>query len=464
MPKSLKLLILSLSLLVNINHSSASLPFFNQEQALPSLAPILKKTMPAIVNISVTGKKTFQQNPLLSDPFFEKFFKDFGGSFKFREKEEAHKQQSIGSGVIIDAKNGYIVTNYHVIKNADNIFVTLINKQQIKAKLIGTDEETDLALLQITEKNNITELIMADSDQLQVGDFAVAIGHPFSLNHTVTSGIISGLGRNGLGMEGYEDFIQTDASINPGNSGGALINLRGELIGINSFILSNNGNNIGIGFAIPTNIVKSVTDNLIKFGTVKRGQIGVYAQNITPDLAKAFDLQVIKGALIAKVNQDSPASKAGLQEGDVIIKVNDKEIDNISDLRNIIGMQPLDSKVQVEIIRNKSKQILPIMVRAKSAENMSSDRLNITLLKGADFANMTEAHPLYGKIGGVIVKSVEAGTAAWKAGLKANDIIVSVNKQTIKSIAELEEAAKLKQDGILLNIKRDNAALFIVIN
>ena len=323
---------------ISIIHCKAAIPFSEKESKRTTLAPILKDAFPAVVNISIIAKKQEIINPLLNDPFFNHFFKDFGEfnhRFKNPNRPKSQKIQSIGSGVIIDGKKGYIITNHHVIENAEEIFITLHNQKKVEATLVGFDEATDIAILKINEKNLIA-LPIGNSDKLEVGDFAVAIGNPFGLSHTVTSGIISGLSRSGLGIEGYEDFIQTDASINLGNSGGALINLDGELIGINTAILSGNGGNIGIGFAIPINMAQMITNQLIEHGKIKRGQIGIYTQNLTVELAKAMDLDIEYGALISKVNKGSPAEKAGLKEGDVITKVDGKDIKNMSAVRNII--------------------------------------------------------------------------------------------------------------------------------
>lgn len=466
MKKLFKISPILILLLFFANSAYANIPQFISSEKTPTLAPIIKNAAPAIVNISIIPKKREVTNPLFEDPFFNKFFKDFHQfkQFDFEEKDQNNRQQSIGSGVIINSQEGYIITNNHVIKNAKEVFVTLKDNRQFKAKIIGTDDATDLALLKIDAKD-ITALPISNSDNLEVGDFVIAIGHPFSLSHTVTSGIVSGLSRSGLGIEGYEDFIQTDASINPGNSGGALINLKGELVGINTIILSTGGmGNIGIGFAIPSNMVQMVTQNLVKYGEVKRGQIGIYTQNITPELAKAFDLNINNGAIISKVNKNSPAEKAGLMEGDVITKVNDKIVNNISDVRNIIGMQTINTAVKVEFLRGKDIKTTKVIVGPQIKETTSSDSLNIDLLSGASFSDMTSAHPLYEKVQGVLVTKVKPGSQAWSSGLREEDIIVSVNKQKVSSIAELKKAVSLKKDGILLNVRRGNAALYIIIH
>ena len=286
---------------------------------MPSLAPMVKRVSPAVVNVATRGtikEKPGQRNPLLDDPFFRRFF-DVPPDAKPRERQF----QSAGSGVIVDAKNGYIITNHHVVENASEITVTLLDNRSFSAKVVGSDEGADIAVLQ-AKQPNLVAMALGDSSHLEVGDYVVAIGNPFGLQNTVTAGIVSALGRSGINPEGYEDFIQTDASINPGNSGGALVNLRGELVGINSAILSGSGGNIGIGFAIPVNMAKGVMDQLIKYGQVKRGVLGVNIYNVTPDIAKEFGLTESSGALVAGVAQGSAAERAGVKTGDIITSIN----------------------------------------------------------------------------------------------------------------------------------------------
>ena len=455
------MLVVSMQLL-SILESQAAMPFFEKENKKPTLAPLLNEAFPAVVSISIIAKKQEITNPLLNDPFFNHFFKDFS-EFRPHNRPRSQKIQSIGSGVIINASKGYIVTNHHVIENAEEIFITLHNKRKIEATLVGFDEATDIAILKINEKN-LVALPIGDSDKLEVGDFAVAIGNPFGLNHTVTSGIISGLSRSGLGIEGYEDFIQTDASINPGNSGGALINLDGELIGINTAILSRTGRNMGIGFAIPINMAQMITNQLIEHGKVKRGQIGIYTQNLTAELAKAMALDIEHGALISKVNKNSPAEKAGLKEGDVITKVDEKDIKNISAVKNVIGIKRVGDEVTVEFIRKKKKNSTKVKIVFPEDIEEDSNTIKISLLEGANFSNITSNHPLHGQIEGVEVTKVTQGSIAWKSGLNAGDIIVSVNDQRVRNLKELKQASSIKKNGILMQVRRKNAALYIVIH
>ncbi len=448
--------VLSFFLVVSTFLSSASqaaLPALDsQGQKLPTLAPMLQQTLPAVVNIATSGKVRVQQSPLFNDPFFRHFF-------DVPEQPRERRTQSLGSGVIVDAKNGYIITNNHVIDKADEINVTLSDGRGFRAKLIGSDPETDVAIIQIKAKD-LTALPIADSDQLQVGDFAVAIGNPFGLGQTVTSGIISALGRSGLGIEGYEDFIQTDASINPGNSGGALVNLNGELIGINTAIFSQSGGNIGIGFAIPINMARDIMEQLVAHGEVKRGRLGAQAQDITPDLAQAFNLKNgERGAVITQVVPDSAADKAGLKAGDIVLAINGKPVRNASDLRNYIGLLRVGQKVEMTVMREGKRRDL----LARVEEPKASKKVGKTLhqkLAGAEFANITEGSPLFGHIEGVVIIDVERGSPASRAGLRKGDVIISANRKKISNIDELAQAVK-GHGKLLLNIRRGNGALFL---
>src|SRR3984885_3768825 len=333
---------------------------------MPSLAPMVKRVSPAVVNLATPGtikEKPGQRNPLLDDPFFRRFF-DVPPDSKPRERQF----QSAGSGVIVDARNGYIITNYHVIENANEITVTLLDNRSFSAKVLGSDEGADIALLQ-AKQPNLVAMALGDSSRLEVGDYVVAVGNPFGLQHTVTAGIVSALGRTGINPEGYEDFIQTDASINPGNSGGALVNLRGELVGINSAILSGSGGNIGIGFAIPVNMAKGVMDQLIKYGQVKRGVLGVNIYDVTPDVAKEFGLNESSGALVAGVAQGSAAEHAGIKTGDIIVSINGTPIKSASELRNTIGMQRVGDQVEIGLLRDGK----PLKVTALVAEHSESE-------------------------------------------------------------------------------------------
>jgi len=440
-------------------NSQASLPTHDsQGQALPSLAPMLKKITDGVVNISTTSVvKSHRQLDLFNDPLFDRFFRR-----PERSVPEQKQTHSLGSGVIVDAKKGYVLTNNHVIDNADNIKVTLKDGRTLNAELIGTDPKTDIALLKV-EADNLTAIPLSNSDSIQVGDFAVAIGNPFGLDQTVTSGIISGLGRNNLGIEGYEDFIQTDASINPGNSGGALVNLRGQLLGINTAILSKSGGNVGIGFAIPVNMVKKVMSQLLEHGTVKRGILGVHIQDLTPELASAFNINQTKGAVIAQVIRGTAADRAGLQNGDVIIKANGKPMKNASDLRNTVGLMRPGEKIKLELIRGNKNLTL-------SAKIGGDDELDFDILSGK--FNAKQLHPQLGGASlakskdsqGVEVIDVAKDSAAWQTGLRAGDRIIAINRHPTNSIKDLRKFTKDKVRSIALNIIRGNSALFLVLS
>src|SRR5580693_2469076 len=358
-------LALGLILLGAAAAAPAALPPIVGEAPLPTLSPIAKKVSPAVVNIATRGtiRDRGPQNPLLDDPFFRRFF-DVPPDSGPRERPF----QSAGSGVIFDAKAGYIVTNAHVVENASEITVTLQDGRDLKAEVVGSDEPSDVAVLKVKPDGTLVQIGLGDSAKVEVGDFVLAIGNPFGLQHTVTSGIISGLSRSGINPDGYEDFIQTDASINPGNSGGALVNLRGELIGINTAILSRSGGNIGIGFAIPVNMAHSVMDQLIKYGSVKRGLLGVSMYTVTPDIAQSLGLANAQGALVSQVVDGSPAEKAGIHTGDVITSVNGLPVKSNSELRNTIGLLRVGDKVEIGLLRESKPLRLTAVIADTSAE------------------------------------------------------------------------------------------------
>jgi serine protease Do/serine protease DegQ len=436
------------------------------KNGMPSLYPMLKHVLPAVVNVVVKEKpQPGPPNPLLSNPFFRHFFNV--------PKQQQPMQQhavAIGSGVILDAKKGLIVTNSHVVKNAQKIIVRLKDNRQFTAKLLGTDPTSDIAVIKI-KADNLTALPVADSSKLRVGDFVVAVGNPFGLRETVTSGIVSGLGRHGLGPtnEGsgphYENFIQTDASINPGNSGGALVNLKGQLVAIPSEILSRSGGNIGIGFAIPSNLMMHVYHQIVKYGKVKRGRLGVYGQNLTPKLAKALGVKRNQGVVVTQVIPDSPAAKAGIQQRDVIIKVDGKPINDFSDLANAIGLRSPGSKVTITLIRNgHEKQIHAKLGNAKSVASAGGAGGGPVAhgLKGAHFGAISHSNPLYGQVQGVEVQHVQPGSPAAQAGLRPGDIITSVNRHPVHNVSELrKQASNAKQ--LLLHVRRGPGAMFILI-
>lgn len=330
-------------------HASAIPPIQTFDGGVPTLAPILERVTPAVVNISVVSRSPAADNPLLRDPFFRRFFNVPEGY------SEERTQVSAGSGVIVDSARGYVLTNHHVVANGLEIYVTLKDRRRLKAELVGSDEATDIAVLRI-QADDLTELPFGDSNNLKVGDFVVAIGNPFGLGQTVTSGIVSALGRTGLKMGGYEDFIQTDASINPGNSGGALVDLRGELIGINTAILSPGGGNIGIGFAVPSDMAHAVMEQLTRYGEVRRGRLGVTVQDVTPEMAEALGMARAEGALITRVESGSAADRAGIRTGDVVVTIDGHPVTNAADLRNRVGMLTTGERVDVDLVR-KGRQL-----------------------------------------------------------------------------------------------------------
>jgi Do/DeqQ family serine protease len=429
---------------------------------VPSLAPMLKTVLPTVVNIAVSAKVQIQ-NPLLNDPFFRRFF-------NVPNQPQEREEQAIGSGVIVDAAKGYILTNNHVVAQADKIKVRLNDDRQVDAKLIGTDPQTDLAVLQI-KAEGLTALPLGDSDALQVGDFVVAIGSPFNLRQTVTSGIVSGLGRRNAGGDdgAYQDFIQTDASINPGNSGGALINLKGELVGINSQILSGSGGSIGIGFSIPVNLAKSVMTQLIASGKVDRGRIGIVGQNLTPELAKAFNLKDAHGALVARVVPGSPADKAGVKPEDVVTQANGKVIKDMPELRNLIGLLKVGDKVDLTVLRNGETRKIAVVIGKNADEKVGASSkgkegdeelggkgLN-SKLKGATFGPVQDSD-----IKGVQVTDIEQDSAAAQSGLTPGDIIMQVNHKPVSGLAEFQKLASGEGD-LLLYIRRGDGALYLAL-
>ncbi|MFO1408060.1 MAG: DegQ family serine endoprotease [Steroidobacteraceae bacterium] len=425
--------------------AQAQIPSQPGETPVPSLAPMLKRATPAVVNVQTRGTVQ-EQNPLFNDPFFRRFF-DVPNQPREREFQAA------GSGVVVDAKNGYIVTNAHVIENAKEITVQFLDNHTLKATVVGRDEGSDLAVLKV-QGANLTEIPIADSDELEVGDFVVAIGNPFGLGHTVTSGIISALGRSGINPEGYEDFVQTDASINPGNSGGALVDLNGRLVGINTAIISRTGGNIGIGFAIPANMMKTVMQQLIKYGEVKRGVLGVNIQTLTPDIAESMGLANTQGALVSQVIDGSAADKAGIKAGDVITAVNGKPVKDAAALRNQIGLLRIGDKVDVSIVRDgKPRRITATIAERDAAAEADAAGLH----DGLQGADLTDAQG-----GGVLVRSVADGSPAAQRGLRANDVIVAVGRTRVANLAEFQRATQ-GQQAFVVQIRRGSAILVIPI-
>jgi len=423
---------------------------------MPSLAPMLAQTMPGVVNIATRSQIRVQDNPMLQDPFFRWFF---GAPSRPRQRET----QSLGSGVIIDAKQGYVLTNNHVVDKASEITVTLKDGRHLNAKLIGADRAADVAVIQIPP-DDLVAVKIADSSVLRVGDFVVAIGNPFGLNQTATSGIVSALGRSGLGIEGYEDFIQTDASINPGNSGGALVNLKGELVGINTAILAPGGGNVGIGFAIPSNMAMELMHQLVEYGEVRRGLLGITAQDLTPDLSLAFGLpQDSHGAVIVKVTDDTPAAMAGIRGGDIITALNGDEIRGSTELRNKIGLLRVGEKISLEIERDGRSLTLTTEIAEPVVDKVGGGKLD-PRLAGAEFSDIEQGAELSKEdVQGVVITSVEARSPAASAGLRPGDIITSVNRRPVKNLSEIKATFRKRSDSLLINIRRGNMALFVLL-
>ena len=432
----------------------AALPGVIDDQPMPSLAPMLEKITPAVVNIATEGRVQIRQNPLMMDPFFRRFF-------NVPDQPMERKTQSLGSGVIVDAERGLVITNNHVIANAVQITVTLRDGRQLDAEIVGTDPETDVAVIKMPAEN-LTDIKLADSDKLRVGDFVVAIGNPFGLGQTVTTGIISALNRTGLGIVGYEDLIQTDASINPGNSGGALVDLNGKLIGINTAIFSQSGGNIGIGFAIPANVALNIMEQLLDKGEVERGFLGIQAQDLSPQLAEAFNLPRQQGAVVNHVLEDSPADKAGLIAGDVIISLDGKTVKNATDVRNRIGLLPVGERVEFEILREGKRQSITAVVSKNENANVVSGVSN-RRLAGVTLGDIDRDNPYHGLVKGVFVFEVERGTPAWQAGLRRGDVITTVNRQQVTNLNEFAKRVNKVREPLLVRIVRQNSAMFIVI-
>ena len=416
------------------------------EEGVPSLAPLIEKAVPAVVNISVNGKKSLNQNALdIPDEF--KFF--------FPEIQKERKFSALGSGVIINAEKGLVITNYHVVDGADDIKVTLHDGRILKASVKGQDEQTDFALLELESPKNLTELKFADSDNLKVGDFAIAIGNPFGLGQTVTSGIISALGRSGLNIENYENFIQTDAAINSGNSGGALINLKGELIGINTAILGRSGGNIGIGFAIPSNMAHSIVDQLIANGKVSRGLLGITGTEVNEDLAKNFDYHSVNGAFVNEVLKDSAADKAGIKSGDILTSINGVKISNFGQLRAKIATLGAGAKVKIGIFRDGKEKEVEVTLDGDKGHTVASNSSN-PLFEGATLSDND------GK--GVLVSDVKDNSRAARYGLAKGDIITEANREKVNSMDDLNKILSKKNKFLALKINRKGMTVYLTSN
>ena len=436
-------MVFSIAIISLISYSHAAIPKNEEGTLITSLAPLVKTVAPAVVNIRVS--QTVKSRSPYDDEMFRRFF---GAP---NTPNNSREVQSAGSGVIVDAKNGYILTNHHVVSGADKIQISLIDENTLDAEIIGSDPATDIAVLKV-EAENLTDIDIGDSDQVEVGDFVIAIGNPFGLGNTVTSGIVSALGRTGISSSGYEDFIQTDASINPGNSGGALVNMQGELVGINSAIISRSGGNVGIGFAVPSEIAQSIMSQLLDFGEVRRGLLGVSIHTIDEENAEILGVDSKSGAMITAIEPGSAAEEAGLRVEDIIIRVNDERISNARDLQNAIGLKGSGERVTIEFIRQSTKlETNAVLGQQKIARQIGSD-IHPGLV-GAQFSSSANK-------AGVEVTDVESGSPADQRGLEKGDLIVAVNRMRVENIQQLESIAQ-NNDILYLMFERENRTLIL---
>jgi len=427
--------------------AQASIPFFGKSDEVPTLAPMLEEVTPAVVNISVKGKREVRQR--LPDAL--RFF--FGPNAP-REQVRERPFQGLGSGVIIDAEKGYVVTNNHVIDDATEILVTLKDGREFDAEVIGTDERSDIALIKIKNGENLTDIELGKSSDLRVGDFVVAIGNPFGLGQTVTSGIVSALGRSGLGIEELENFIQTDAAINSGNSGGALVTLDGKLIGINTAILGPNGGNIGIGFAIPSDMMNNLVMQLIEFGEVRRGVLGIRGHDLTHDIAKALDIDASTGAFVAEAIPGGSAAEAGIKSGDVILSVNGSRIASFSELRALVSSMGQGKTISLGIVRDAEELEVDVVLGAQDVEVTASSIH--PALEGATLAVSSDP-------AGIEITTIEEGSPAARIGLEEGDIIRGVNRQIVTSVGDLRSVIEDTAGVVALNVQRGNSSLYLVL-
>jgi len=431
-----------------------------------AMAEVVAAVKPSVVNIAST--KTIKEGGSMSSPFFHDpvFRRFFGDDPKSPERQKEHKQSGLGSGVIVD-KDGYILTNNHVIKEADEIKVTLSDKREFKGKVIGTDQKTDLAVIKI-DSDNLPVIRLGDSEKLQVGETVLAIGNPFGLSHTVTSGIVSATGRANVGIADYEDFIQTDAAINPGNSGGALINVKGELIGINTAIFSTSGGYQGIGFAIPSTMAKNVMQSLIKTGKVIRGWLGVTIQALTPELSKQFGLGDEKGVLVGDVVEDSPAAKAGIQRGDVIVEFDGKEVKDVTNLRNMVAGTEPNTGVSLKLVREGRPNTVQVKIVEMFSEVQTASKTSGNHLNGISVQALTpqlrESLDIPKRITGVVIADIEDGSPA-DGILMKNDVIVEINRNRITNMNEYEKViSQITSDqNLLILIFRKGSTLYMTL-
>jgi serine protease Do/serine protease DegQ len=441
---------LLVALVLNAPLAEAAIPV--DQRTLPTLAPVVAQVTPAVVNISVLTRAPMEDNPLFRDPFFRRFF---------NLPERTQREQAAGSGVIVDAQRGYVLTNNHVVHDAEQVVVTLKDRRQFQARIVGSDPGTDIAVVQI-EPRGLAAIAFGDSDQLRVGDFVLAVGNPFGIGQTVTSGIVSALGRSGLSPEGYEDFIQTDASINPGNSGGALVNLRGELIGINTAILGPSGASVGIGFAVPSNMARAVLNQIVKYGEVRRGRLGIDMADLTAEIAKKLGVATLDGVLIAAVQSGSPAARAGLREQDVVVAMNGRSLASAAEMRARLALTPVGEDVDLKVLRGSETRMLKVKI-GPPQQMGGSEGQPVPQLPGMRVVEIERGSPLYQRIQGLVVTAVAEGSRAWAAGFRPGDIVYAVNRHRTRTFAELQAALRAADRGYSVNLIRGDFSLTIAV-
>ena len=444
---------LGLSVLTGSLPAQANLPATVEGQQLPSLAPMLEKVLPSVVSIAVEGK----QNSRYSNQDIPEEFKFFFGPDAFGDRAP-RSFKGIGSGVIINAEKGYVLTNNHVIDSADKITVKLEDGREFKAKVVGKDEMSDVALVQLENPKNLTAIKIADSDKLKVGDFTVAIGNPFGLGQTVTSGIVSALARStGSDSGTYENYIQTDAAVNRGNSGGPLINLQGELIGINTAIISPSGSNAGIAFAIPSNMANSLVQQIIEYGEVRRGLLGIKGGELNADLAKAFNVDVQQGAFVSEVLPNSAAEKAGIKAGDIITAINGQKLATFAELRAKIATSGAGKEIELTYLRDGKSDNVKVTLQSDEQTQTSASNI-LSNLDGADLEN-------YNKNGiqGVSVTKIAPRSLAEQRGLKVGDIIVGINRTKIENLTQLRKILDQNPTAVALNIVRGDSNFYLLV-
>jgi len=448
MRKLARLLVVIVSL--GTAHAIAAVPIDNR--GLPTLAPIVAQVTPAVVNISVVTRSPMEDNPLFRDPFFRRFFN--------MPDRPQRREQAAGSGVIIDSARGYVLTNHHVIRDAEQVTVTLKDRRSFPAKVVGADAGTDIAVLQVDIKD-LPALRFGDSDLLNVGDYVIAVGNPFGIGQTVTSGIVSALGRSGLSPEGYEDFIQTDASINPGNSGGALVNLRGELVGINTAIIGPAGGNVGIGFAVPGNMARAILTQIVKFGEVRRGRLGIEMLDLNSQIAKKLGVASLDGVVIAAVQPGSAADKAGLRERDIVLAMNGRAVQSAAELRARLGLTAIGEEVELRVSRGGETRA--IKVRVAAVQQVGTEGQNVPQLPGMRVVEIERGSPLYQRMQGIIVSTVDEGSRAWQAGFRPADIIYAVNRTRVRTMAEFFAALRSAERGYTVALVRGDFNLTLTV-